>query len=103
MGLGVAVETKMNVLTGCFPSDSPSDSRITPVGKSLQAKQDPERVRLSQYLPAQAFTPLYALCAHYSHKTIILTCWFPKAKPSLDINPFVSPSCVALFLHPCEC
>lgn len=51
-----------------------SGSRITPVGKSLKAKQDPGGVCLSQRLPALALSPLYTFCSHCSHKIITLVC-----------------------------
>lgn len=57
MGLGVAAKTKMNITPGCLPKDSSSDSRITPVGKSLKAKQDPEGVSLSHASLAKISLP----------------------------------------------
>lgn len=47
VGLGGAAKTKRNITSGCHPSNSSSGSRITPVGKSLKAKQ--ELVELSLY------------------------------------------------------
>ena len=50
-------------------------NRITPVGKSSKATQNPEGISPSHWLPARAFIPLYNPRTHSSHKIITLSFW----------------------------